>query len=155
MTAKRATKKRSKRKSKKSGSGAGQKFLVALSLVVLILCAASATWSFFFRHYGEGGQGRTFTIEVLNGTGESGIAHVAKRALLHRGIDVIAVGNADHFDYEESVLIARKRDADVELLGELIGCPNVVVQVREDSIEDASLILGADYKRLNLEWESD
>jgi hypothetical protein len=153
MVAKRKTKKRSARK--KKNAEFGQKLLVASSIVVLVLCMASVTWSFLFRYQTRGSESRVFTIEVLNGTGTSGLAHTAKEGLLQRGIDVIAVGNADHFDYTESILIARKRGADVKLLGEVLGCRNVVVQLRDDSIEDASLILGADYRQLNLEWDGD
>ena len=123
--------------------------------MVLVLCAASATWSFFVRHGDDEGGRRLFSIQVLNGTGRAGLADEAKKGLLHLGIDVIEVGNADHFDYEESVLIARKRGADVKKLGEKIGCRNVVVQIDENAIEDASLILGADYRRLILEWDDD
>ena len=151
-----ATKRKKKRSGKRNRKNAGtaQKLLVALSFMVLVLCAASVTWSFFVR-WGDGGEDRAFTVEILNGVGDSGIAHEAKRALLQRGIDVIAVGNAHRFDYEESVLIARKRDADVARLGEVLGCRNVVVQIKEDAIEDASLILGADYRSLNLDWNAD
>lgn len=154
MAAKRKTKKSPARK-KKKGAGFGQRLLIASATVVLVLCAASVTWSFFFRYHTRGSESRVFTIEVLNGTGRSGLAHEAKEGLLQRGIDVIAVGNADHFDYAESILIARKRGADVELLGEILGCSNVVTQLRDDSIEDASLILGADYRQLNLQWGGD
>ena len=152
MAAKRKKKRPARRKA--GGAGIAQKLLVSMSLVVLVLCAASVTWSFFVRHGGDS-RNRPFTVEILNGVGESGIANEAKRALLRRGIDVISVGNAPHFGYEESVLIARKRNADVARLGEILGCRNVVVQIKEDSIEDASLILGADYRELNLEWNGD
>ena len=153
MAAKRKKKRSSRRR--KKGVGFGQKLAVALAFVVLVLCAASATWSFFVRHGGDPDRRRPFSIEVLNGTGRAGLAHEAKKGLLHRNIDVIEVGNADHFDYAESVLIARKRGANVEKLGEVLGCRNVVVQIDEDAIEDASLILGADYRSLNLEWDDD
>lgn len=151
-----AAKRKKKRSGRRKGKSAGfaQKSLVALSLMVLVLCAASVTWSFFVRRGGDS-RDRPFTVEILNGVGESGIAHEARRALLRRGIDVIAVGNAPHFDYDESILIARKPNADVARLGEVLGCRNVVVQIKEDAIEDASLILGADYRKLNLEWNSD
>lgn len=153
MAAKQKKKRSSRRRNK--GVGFGQKLVVALSFVVLVLCAASATWSFFVRHGSGPDGGRPFSIEVLNGTGRVGLAHEAKKGLLNRNIDVIEVGNADHFDYAESVLIARKRGADVKRLGEVLGCRNVVVQIDENAIEDASLILGADYRRLNLEWDDD
>jgi hypothetical protein len=153
MAAKRKKKRSSRRR--KKGVGFGQKLVVALSFAVLVLCAASATWSFFVRHGGDPDERRPFSIEVLNGTGRAGLADEAKKGLLHLGIDVIEVGNAEHFNYGESVLIARKRGADVEKLGVKIGCRNVVVQIDEDAIEDATLILGADYRRLILEWDDD
>lgn len=153
MAAKRKSRKRSI--GKKKTVGVGQKLLVALSLVVLVLCAASVTWSFFFHYQSKDAASRVFTVEVLNGTGRPGLASQAKEGLLHRGIDVIAVDNADRFDYAESILIARKPNADVKLLGDILGCKNVVVQLRHDSIEDASLILGADYRHLNLEWDDE
>ncbi len=151
MAVKRKKKKASSSR-KKRGAGFGQKFLVAASLVVLVLCAASVTSSFYFR---QKGPPRTFTIEVLNGSGETGLAHAARNGLLHLGIDVIEEGNAPHFGYEESILIARKPDADVDQLGEILGCKNVIVQIQEDNLADATLILGADYRELNLEWERD
>ncbi|MCK5618196.1 MAG: LytR C-terminal domain-containing protein [Candidatus Krumholzibacteria bacterium] len=151
MAVKRKKKKGSSSR-KKTGAGFGQKFLVAASLVVLVLCAASVTSSFYFR---QKGQPRTFTIEVLNGSGKTGLAHAARNGLLHLGIDVIKEDNAPHFGYEESILIARKPDADVDLLGEILGCKNVIVQIQEDNLADATLILGADYRELNLEWERD
>lgn len=154
MAASRKKKKRGKNKAR-GGAGFGQKLAVALALIVLVLCAASVTFSFFVRKNADGGDSGAFRIEVLNGTGRSGLAHEAKRGLLNRGIDVIAVGNAEHFDYPESVLIARKRGAEVDMLGEILGCKNVIVQIREDSIEDASLILGADFHELNLEWNGE
>jgi len=154
MAAKRKKKKRPARRAN-SGVGVGQKFLVALSFIVLVLCAASVTMSFFVRKQKSGAQYQTFTIEVLNGTGTAGLAHTAKRGLLRLGVDVIEVGNADHFGYEESVLIARNPDTNVDMLGEIVECGNVVVQIREDSIVDATLILGADYRKLNLQWSDD
>jgi hypothetical protein len=152
-----AKRKKTRRATRASGSGAGfgQKLVVVLSLCVLVLCAASVTWSFFVRKHKSGVESQSFTIEVLNGTGDAGVAHEATKALFRLGIDVIEVGNADHFGYEESVLIARKQDADVGLLGEIIQCRNVIVQLRQDSIVDATLILGDDYRKLNLGWPVD
>ncbi len=154
MAVKRKKKKGSSSR-KKRGAGFGQKFLVAASLVVLVLCAASVASSFYFRHTRGGIPPSTFTIEVLNGSGKTGLAHDARNGLLHLGIDVIKEDNAPHFGYEESILIARKPDADVDLLGEILGCKNVIVQIQEDNLADATLILGADYRELNLEWERD
>jgi hypothetical protein len=130
-----------------------QRVLVGLAGVVLVLCAASITHGFIFRSIGGDDVGDRFRIEVLNGTGKPGLAHAAKRSLHRRRIDVIEVGNAESFDYPETVLIARKPGADVETLGRILGCANIVEQLRVNGLADATLILGADYRELDLDWK--
>jgi hypothetical protein len=152
-TSKTKAKKKTRKTRKKAKGGLAQKFLVALSGVVLILCASSITYGFFVRL--DNGEQRQFRIEVLNGTGQAGLAHEAKRELLRRGIDVIETGNADNFEYTESVLIARKANAEVRELGRILGCKQIIEQIREGTLEDASLILGADYRDLELDWASE
>jgi hypothetical protein len=142
------------RKKKKSGrprhtrTGAGQRILVALSAVVLVLCAASVTFS-LFTGSSEQGSG-PLTVAIRNGTGISGIAGDAETALTALGVKIVGVGNADHFSYAESVLVVRRRGADVALLAERIGCKRVTRQHRKDAAADAELILGADYRDLSL-----
>jgi hypothetical protein len=65
-------------------------------------------------------------------------------------VSVVEVGNAERFDYAETVLLVRRRGTEVELLAERIGCDNVTVQVQKHAVADAELILGADYRRLRL-----
>jgi len=155
MAKKRRTKKRKagsgRSRRRRSGGGFFQKLLVGLSGSLLVLCAASITWGFFIRH-GDDPRER-FRIEVLNGTGEGGLAHRARLALLRRGVDVIDARNAAHFDYKESVLVGLREDVDVEELGRRLGCDNVVVQLRDDPLADAELILGEDYRSLRLDWD--
>lgn len=150
--AKKKRKSRSRRSRRKS-PGFGQKLLVGVSGMVLVLCVASITYGFFFRFVEDEQPTRQFRIDVLNGTGKKGLANDAMKGLLRRGIDVIEVGNAPTFDYEESVLLARRPGADVETLGELLGCSHIAEQIKKDSMADATLILGADYRKLNLDWE--
>jgi hypothetical protein len=138
--------------------GLGQRLLVGVAGMVLVLCAASITQGFFYRN----GKDRPpvpdqFRVEVLNGTGKQGLAHAVRRCLHRKGIDVIDARNAKSFDYEETVLMARRPGADVDQLGELLGCSNIVIQYKDNSLADATLILGADYRGLELDWhlESD
>lgn len=153
MAAKKKTRRRAaprRRRTKPSGGGAGQKALLALAGIVLVLCVASVTQGFFLRNKPDGVR---FRVDVLNGTGKAGLAHAVKRSLHRKGIDVIEVGNADRFDYKESVIIRRREGVDVEALGRNLGCDNIVTQLRKRSLSDATLILGADYRELNLDWE--
>jgi len=136
---------------KKRRGGFFQKLLVGLSGSILVLCVASITWGFFIRQ-GDGTHGR-YRVDVLNGTGEGGLARRARLGLLRRGIDVIDARNATHFDYKESVLVAVREGVDVEELGRAIGCDNVIVQLKDESLADAELILGEDYRKLRLDWD--
>jgi hypothetical protein len=141
-----------RRKRGRKRAGFGQRVAVALSVVVLVLCASSISFSLFVRQTGADGKSRRLRVELLNGTGVAGIAESARVALSQLGVDVIAVGNAERFDYSECILVARERGTDVRLLGDVIGCAHVVDQLDKDATADASLILGADYRSLALGW---
>ncbi len=140
-----------KKKKKNNGNPVG-KFLVVMSCIAMILCAASITYGFFLRFSGgDDEQGRRIRIEILNGTGRSGLAQEAATALRKRGIDVLKTGNAGHFLHEESILISRKKSPQFEQLGKILGCDKTVEQLQENTLVDATLILGADYDHLKLE----
>lgn len=133
------------------GPTLGQKFLVGLSGIVLVVCVASVTSGYIFRHHSGPRAGEKFRLEVLNGTTVQGLAKEVARALMHRGVDVLDVGNADRSDYERTILIARTRGTDVGDLAKLIGCRNTGRVEKPGSLVDATLILGADYQSLGLD----
>ena len=145
-----ATKSRRKRNRRAVRKGLGQRIAIGLSIVVLVLCAASVGFSLFVRQTDADGTTRALRLSIENGTGERGIARAAQAELARLGVQVVATGNAGRSDYAESVLVARKRGGDVELLAEAIGCRRVVMQLSESAGEDATLILGADYADLKL-----
>jgi hypothetical protein len=137
-----------------NGGGVVQRLLVGLSVVVLVLCAASITYSFFMRGGSPDEPPRPLRLRVLNGVGEPGLANEAARALKLKGVDVLDTDNAPAFDYEQSVLIARRHTTDAESLARELGCSKVIVQIDETRIEDATLILGEDYRALKLDWDN-
>jgi len=141
-----------RRKSKKKHSYSHDILLVLMGSA-LTLCALSVTYGFLIRKSMADEEIREFRIEILNGTGEKGVARVAAASARKKGIDVFHVGNADNFDYEESILIGRKDGKNLNALGQVVGCKNVVEQLMADSFVDATLILGADYRSLNLSAE--
>jgi len=145
-----ATKSRKKRNRRAVRKSAGQRIAVGLSIVVLILCGASVGFSLFVRQTGDDGRSRALRVAIENGTGEKGIAGDAEAALGHLGVDVVRTGNAERFDYAETILVARKRGGEVRLLAEQIGCRHVVEQLNPAASEDATLILGADCVDLKL-----
>lgn len=139
------------RKRSKRGRSGGERLLVAAFAAALVLCGASiavGVMNWMTRAHGHDVT-EDIRIEVLNGTGERGLGRVVARALMKKRIDVLSVGNADKFDYEETILIARTRNAAVEPLGEMLGCGRFIEQLKDDSMVDATLIIGADYRTLN------
>lgn len=138
-------------KRKRKSGGKGQKLLVLVLGTALVLCGLSIAvgvmnWA---TRANEGFAGGV-RLEVLNGTGEEGLGKVVARALMRKKVDVLLVGNADGFDYPQTVLIARKPKPEIEALGQLLGCKRFVEQLRDDGLIDATLIIGADYRRLDL-----
>lgn len=145
-----ATKSRKKRNRRAVRKGLGQRVAVGASIVVLILCGASVGFSLFVRQTDPDGSARALRLAIENGTGETGIARQAQEALSRLGVDVVSARNADRFDYQETVLVARRRGGEVRMLAERIGCRHVVEQLSRSAPEDATLVLGADCEELGL-----
>jgi anionic cell wall polymer biosynthesis LytR-Cps2A-Psr (LCP) family protein len=69
---------------------------------------------------------RIFTVEVLNGTTENGLASRTAELLRSFGYDVISIGNADRSDYEKTEITDRSGFTDVvQTFGEIIRCENI------------------------------
>ena len=146
-----------RKKKRKKKQTTSQKFLVLIVGLILVVCVVSVAVGVLNR-YTDADDGKIpgdIRIEVLNGTGQKGLAQKVAVALMKRRIDVLHVDNADNFDYKESVLIARKRRSELVPLLELLGCERFVEQLRDDMMVDATLIIGADYRRLSFGNELD
>lgn len=96
-------------------------------------------------------QSEPFRIEVLNGTGEPGVAGEMTLQLRQMGIDVLIEGNAESFDFRESLLIDRKNNAALmKKLSRRLGCDRVIEQVQDHPHVDATLIIGWDREKLKI-----
>ena len=143
-----ARKRRSKKKKQKPGFS--QQVMLVLTGAALMLCALSIMYGFLIRQSVAENNLKGLRIEILNGIGEKGLARDIATALMKKGVDVFNVDNAENFSYDESILIARRKNDRVKALGRALGCDNVIVQLQEDSFVDATFIIGADYDRLKL-----
>jgi len=93
-----------------------------------------------------------FQVEVLNGTGEAGVAREVTMKLRKMGIDVLIEGNAGRFDYRETVLVDRKGNPDLmKRLSRRLNVGRVITQVQEKPRVDATLVIGWDRERLRLQ----
>ena len=69
---------------------------------------------------------RSLTVEVLNGTTINGLGGRTAEMLRSFGYDVIAIGNADRNNYEDTVVIHRSGDERlVRAFAEIIRCTNM------------------------------
>ncbi|MGQ9630603.1 MAG: LCP family protein [bacterium] len=98
-------------------------------------------------------RGDRIRVEVLNGCGVNGAAAaLARRLSAFKNLDVVRVGNADRFDYSETIVqdkVGRVQIADevARTLG--IGEDNVFSDVDVNYLVDVVVIVGGDYKRFS------
>jgi hypothetical protein len=101
--------------------------------------------------FGEGVfvRDRTIRVEVLNGAGRGGLAQSMTDFLRREGSDVIDFGNAETFNYHETVVLVRSEDrAAAKLVASAINTTNVVDQKNPFLTLDVTLIIGRDYRKL-------
>lgn len=136
-----------KKKKKKSFPAAA--VLIAVALLLMAFSIA-VRWSGIGKNLSVPEE--PFQLEVLNGTGEAGVAREVTMKLRRMGIDVLIEGNAGHFDYRESVLVDRKGNPELmKKLSRRLGVTTVVTQIQERPRVDATLIVGWDRERLRLQ----
>lgn len=87
------------------------------------------------------------TVEVQNGSGAEGAAGEASDALKVLGYNVTAVGNADNFDYENTVIQVKSTKSDyLPLLKKDLGSDYTIgttsADLTADSSADALVIVG-------------
>ncbi len=88
-------------------------------------------------------------VEIVNGCGLKGAAEEVATWLGGLGFDVLFVGNADDFEYEETIIVDRcGDDTKLAALTSVLGTDNVVHQVRISTFVDATVIVGGDFKEL-------
>jgi len=87
-------------------------------------------------------------VALQNGSLSAGLAREAADTLGAEGLNIVSVGNADRFDFQESALIVYSdkpytRQVLVELFG--IEAENVSERLGQNSDLDLVVILGRDY----------
>jgi ABC-type enterochelin transport system permease subunit len=145
-----------------NSSGTNELFLNAaigfLSVLLLILIAALFTRIIYPRIFNERAElqseliSEIIQIEVLNGSGITGIANFYTRLLRKNGFDVVETGNFETFDLQETLIISRSGVMDnayrvANALG--VSKQNVIRESSPDFYLDVSVIIGHDFEKLN------
>ena len=100
---------------------------------------------------------RVYTVEVLNGTSVNGLAGRTAEVLRGFGYDIISIANADHSNYEKTIVIDRSGlEEMVNIFAGIIRCTNISFEApdREEGVSaiqsfeyrsDFTLIIGRDF----------
>ncbi|MDE2798738.1 MAG: LytR C-terminal domain-containing protein [Gemmatimonadota bacterium] len=92
-------------------------------------------------------------VEILNGCGTGGIATEVGQKLRDFGIDVMTLGNAENFNFPETIVIDRMGKIEyAKQVANVLGTPNVIQQKTPDPfrIEEVTVIIGRDYRGLEI-----
>ncbi len=87
------------------------------------------------------------TVQVLNGNGQSGVARQVADSLQGQGYNVVTVGNAARFDYQQTEVHFRlDREHAARCIADLIHSQVVIQASPEDFETDVVVILGKDLR---------
>jgi anionic cell wall polymer biosynthesis LytR-Cps2A-Psr (LCP) family protein len=92
--------------------------------------------------------GRVFTVEILNGTAERGLASRTADIFESFGYDVVSIGNAANLDYAKTVVIDRYGDKEALMaIASVIKCDSYADSstYRGTIKADFTIILGKDF----------
>jgi hypothetical protein len=115
-------------------------------LLLGLLVVASASTAIYSARRLARGSAPPPQVQVLNGSGVAEMGQRAADTLRRRGLDVVAVGNADAADYAETLVLVRRGHPGVaHEVAQALGRGRVLEQ-RDASLRvDVTIILGQDY----------
>ena len=131
-----------------------------LSLLLAVLVFALVTRILYPRIINERSEDQSVLIsgviqlEILNGCGVSGLANEFTNKLRRLGFDVVETGNYENFNVSETFIVSRTDNIEnARRIAAALGIDrkNVIIEESNSFYLDATLIIGSDFKTLNLE----
>ncbi|HEY2954704.1 MAG TPA: LytR C-terminal domain-containing protein [Candidatus Eisenbacteria bacterium] len=129
---------------------------IAIGLLATLALALLLSWGYArLRPPGalrtHGALGRVIRVQVLNGSGEGGVASRVASYLKEGGFHVVEVRNADRFDYFATMVVARRDDpAAARVVARYLGRPPVIRQAWDSDLAEVTVVIGSDRSRLRL-----
>jgi aspartokinase len=97
----------------------------------------------------EGSKVTKIQVEVLNGCGEDGSAQTFTKYLRSKGFDVVSIGNADNFEYQETKIICRTTKKNyAKQVANALGIKKISIEPDSTRFVDVSVIVGKDYSKI-------
>ena len=90
----------------------------------------------------------TGQIQVLNACGLPGAAEATRNFLTDKGFDVVEFGNADYWNFSETIVVARTEKMEVARdLARVLKTDNLIQLIDSSQMVDATVFIGRDYFR--------
>ncbi len=136
----------------RKGGKVSRAAVIVLSVVVGALVVSWGWTMLGPRNPGARRSGRhVVRVQVLNGSGESGIGTRVAAYLRAGGFQVTDVRNADRNDYFASFVVARRSDLSLAVeVAHYLGGPPLVRQEWSSELADVSVLVGSDRSRLQM-----
>ena len=126
--------------------------LLALAVVALLLSWLWVRFGAGRAADAAGGTQLAVRVQVLNGSGEGGVAGQLASTLREGGFRVVEVRNADRDDYFATLVVERREDpASALAVARYLGGPPVIRQAWSSDQADVTVVLGSDRSRLHLD----
>ena len=131
----------------------------AIGMLAALVLALLLSWGYArVQRAGEmqthGALGRVIRVQVLNGSGEGGVASRVASYLKEGGFHVAEVKNADRFDYFATMVVARRDDpAPAQAVARYLGGPPVIRQAWDSDDAEVTVVIGSDRSKLRIEPE--
>ena len=131
---------------KESGTSRALDIAIVFLFVVIAAFAVSATLRVGPQVLGK--PKHPIRIELLNGSGRSGLAGELASYLRDGGFDVLDVSNADRTDYRNTLVVSRSEATEPgKIVAEYLGTRHVLQQIGTQEMIDVTVIVGRDARR--------
>ena len=125
--------------------------VVALVVVALVASSVMGSWRPRLPRLLRPASAALVRVEVINGSGESGVASRASSFLRDGGFQVTEIHNAERSDYFATFVVARRKDiSGAKAVSRYLGGAPVIRQAWGPDLADVSLVIGSDRSRLRL-----
>lgn len=131
-----------------------------LSILLIVLVFALVTRILYPRIVNKRSENQSVLIsqviqlEILNGCGVSGLANEFTTKLRRLGFDVVETGNYENFNVSETFIVSRTENMkNAQRIAAALGIQEdkIIIEESNSFYLDATLIIGSDFKTLNLD----
>ena len=133
---------------KKAASGGNRALDLTLAVLFIVVAALIVSTALRVGPQSVGRPKGPIRIELLNGSGRSGLAGELASYLRDGGFDVLVVSNADRADYRNTLVVNRTESHEPgSIVADYLGTRHLIQQIRAQEMIDVTVIVGRDARQ--------